>query len=125
MVSVSYRHAPEHQFPAAPEDGFAALQWIATNTEELGGIRGQLAVAGWSTGANIATVVCHMARDAGGPEIVGQMLLCAVTDFDFNRQSYGQIHTSVTAVGMAISGAPIREEIGIALRQFFDISVPA
>ncbi len=88
IVSVDYRHAPEHKFPAAAEDAFAAVQWIADHTIELGGIPGQLAVAGWSAGGNVATVAARMARDAGGPEIVGQLLMNPVTDTDMNRASY-------------------------------------
>ncbi|MCW8194568.1 alpha/beta hydrolase fold domain-containing protein [Proteobacteria bacterium 005FR1] len=80
VVSVNYRHAPEHRFPAAADDGFAALQWIAKHAGELGGIPGQLAVAGWSAGGNIAAVVCQLARDAAGPKISGQLLLTLVTD---------------------------------------------
>jgi acetyl esterase/lipase len=88
IVSVDYRHAPEARFPAAIDDGFAAVQWIAANAIELGGIPGQLVVAGWSAGANVAAVVCHLARDAGGPDIVGQLLLTPVTDCDLDRTSY-------------------------------------
>jgi cation diffusion facilitator CzcD-associated flavoprotein CzcO/acetyl esterase/lipase len=88
IVSVDYRHAPEARFPAAADDGFAAVQWIAANAVELGGIPGQLAVAGWSAGANIAAVACQLARDAGGPEILGQVLLTPVTDCDMSRPSY-------------------------------------
>jgi cation diffusion facilitator CzcD-associated flavoprotein CzcO/acetyl esterase/lipase len=88
IVSVNYRHAPEARFPAAADDGFAAVQWIAANAIELGGVPGQLAVAGWSAGGNVAAVVCHLARDAGGPEILGQVLLTPVTDSDLGRLSY-------------------------------------
>ena len=88
VVSVNYRHAPEDRFPAAADDAFAAAQWIAANATELGGIPGQLAVAGWSAGGNIAAVATQLARDAGGPEIVGQLLLCPVTDSDLSRTSY-------------------------------------
>ena len=88
IVSVNYRHAPEHRFPAAQEDGFAATTWIAEHADELGGIPGQLAVAGWSAGANVAAVVCQMARDAGGPTILGQLLINPVTDSDMSRSSY-------------------------------------
>ena len=88
IVSVDYRHAPEARFPAAPDDGFAAVQWLADNAEALGAIPGQLAVAGWSAGGNVAAVVCQMARDAGGPQISGQMLLTPVTDSDLTRSSY-------------------------------------
>jgi cation diffusion facilitator CzcD-associated flavoprotein CzcO/acetyl esterase/lipase len=88
IISVDYRHAPEARFPAAPDDGFAAVQWVAANAESLGGVPGQLAVAGWSAGGNVAAVVSQMARDAGGPTLVGQLLLTPVTDSDMTRQSY-------------------------------------
>jgi acetyl esterase/lipase len=90
VVSVDYRHAPEARFPAAIDDGFAALGWIAANAIELGGIPGRLAVAGWSAGANIAAVVGRLARDAGGPDIAGQVLLTPVTDADMTRTSYAE-----------------------------------
>ncbi len=88
VVSVGYRHAPEHRFPAAAEDGYAATRWIAEHAAELGGKQGPLLVAGWSAGANIAAVTCHLARDRGGPQIAGQLLVCPVTDCRFDRQSY-------------------------------------
>ncbi|MDH5521662.1 MAG: alpha/beta hydrolase, partial [Acidimicrobiia bacterium] len=88
IVSVDYRHAPEHRFPAAVDDGWAALQWVSENAESLGGLPDQLAVAGWSAGGNLAAVMTQQARDAGGPELRGQMLLTPVTDSDFERASY-------------------------------------
>ena len=88
VISVDYRHAPESPFPAAIEDGFAAVRWIAANAEALGGRRGPLAVCGWSAGGNIAAVVCQLARDAGDPPIAGQVLVTPVTDCDFSRESY-------------------------------------
>jgi acetyl esterase/lipase len=88
IVSVDYRHAPEARYPAAVDDGFAAIKWIADHAVELGGIPGQLAVCGWSAGANVAAVACHRARDAGGPDIVSQVLLMPVTDCDMTRDSY-------------------------------------
>jgi acetyl esterase/lipase len=88
VVSVDYRHAPEHRFPAAVDDAFAALKWIAHNEIELHGIPGQLVVAGWSAGGNLAAAVCQKARDAGGPVIVGQLLITPVTDSDLTRPSY-------------------------------------
>jgi len=171
---------------------------VDANAIELGGIPGQLAVAGWSAGGNIATVACQLARDAGGPHICGQVLICPVVDSDMTRPSYeengdgyilttalmrwfwdhyadpadrgdpraapvrgdlqglpparivaadfdplrdegvayaraleaagvpvrftrarGHTHTSVTMVDVVISGAPVRAEIGKALRDFF------
>ena len=88
IVSVNYRHAPEAPFPAAADDAFAAVQWIAANTAALGGTAGQLGVAGWSAGGNLAAVACQLARDAGGPAILGQLLVTPVTDCDMSRASY-------------------------------------
>ena len=88
VVSVGYRHAPEHRFPAAAEDGYAATRWIAEHAADLGGKPGPVMVAGWSAGANIAAVTCQLARDRGGPQIAGQLLVCPVTDCRFDRPSY-------------------------------------
>jgi cation diffusion facilitator CzcD-associated flavoprotein CzcO/acetyl esterase/lipase len=88
VVSVGYRHAPEHRFPAAAEDGYAATRWIAEHAADLGGKPGPVLVAGWSAGANIAAVTCQLARDRGGPQIAGQLLVCPVTDCRFDRPSY-------------------------------------
>jgi acetyl esterase/lipase len=89
VVSVGYRHAPEHPFPAAAEDGFAATRWVAEHAAELGGRRGgPLLVAGWSAGGNIAAVTCQLARDRGGPAIAGQLLVNPVTDCRVDRPSF-------------------------------------
>ena len=101
VVSVDYRHAPEARFPAAADDASAAVQWVAANAIELGGIPGQLAVAGWSAGGNVAAVACQRARAAGGPELVGQVLLMPVTDCDLTRASYeenGEGHLLTTSL---------------------------
>jgi cation diffusion facilitator CzcD-associated flavoprotein CzcO/acetyl esterase/lipase len=103
IVSVNYRHAPEARFPAAADDGFAAVQWIAANATELGGIPGQLAVTGWSAGGNIAAVACQLSRDAGEPAILGQVLLTPVTDCDMGRGSYEE-----NAEGYALTAAAMR-----------------
>jgi len=88
IVSVNYRHAPEARFPAAADDGLAAVCWVAAHAAELGGMPGALAVAGWSAGANIAAVTCQQARDHGGPAISGQLLLAPVTDCGMSTPSY-------------------------------------
>jgi acetyl esterase/lipase len=80
IVSVDYRHAPEARFPSATEDAWAALRWVAGNVGTLGGDARRLVVAGWSAGANLATTVCRMARDADGPPVCGQLLLMPLTD---------------------------------------------
>jgi acetyl esterase/lipase len=96
IVSVDYRHAPEARFPAAADDGLAAATWIADHAAELGGTSGGIAVAGWSAGANVAAVTAQQAKHTGAPTIVGQVLLCPVTDgtttrpsFDDNAEGYG------------------------------------
>ena len=88
VVSVNYRHAPEHRFPAAAEDAYAATCWVAAHVGQLGGREGPVQVAGWSAGGNLAAVVCQLARDRGGPAIGGQLLVCPVTDSRFDRPSY-------------------------------------
>jgi acetyl esterase/lipase len=88
FVSVGYRHAPEQRFPTAAEDGCAATRWISEHASHLGGRPGPLLVAGWSAGGNIAAFTCQLARDRGGPQISGQLLVCPVTDCDFDRASY-------------------------------------
>jgi acetyl esterase/lipase len=88
VISADYRHAPEHRFPAAVDDAMAAVQWVADNAQALGGTPGQLAVCGWSAGGGIATVVCRLARDMGGPTIVGQALLTPPTSGDTTRRSF-------------------------------------
>jgi cation diffusion facilitator CzcD-associated flavoprotein CzcO/acetyl esterase/lipase len=88
VLSINYRHAPEARFPAAPDDALAAITWISSHAAELGGIRDQLVVAGWSAGANIAAVAAQLARDAGEPRLAGQVLLSPVTDCDLTRRSY-------------------------------------
>jgi cation diffusion facilitator CzcD-associated flavoprotein CzcO/acetyl esterase/lipase len=80
FISVNYRHAPEARFPAAADDGYAALTWVNDHIKELGGIPGEIAVAGWSAGGNVAAVTAQTARDNGGPALKGQLLLTPVTD---------------------------------------------
>jgi cation diffusion facilitator CzcD-associated flavoprotein CzcO/acetyl esterase/lipase len=88
IVSVDYRHGPEARFPAAVDDAVAATNWVARNAGELGGRGGPITLAGWSAGANLAAVVCQIARDAGGPEIGAQLLLTPVTDAPGGTASY-------------------------------------
>jgi acetyl esterase len=80
VFSVEYRKAPEAPFPAAVEDCFAATQYVAAHAAALGIDAGRLAVGGDSAGGNLATVVALLARDAGGPAIVFQLLIYPVTD---------------------------------------------
>jgi acetyl esterase len=79
VVSVDYRLAPRHRFPAAVDDGYAAVVWAAENTAELGA-NGSLGVMGESAGGNLSAVMCLLARDRGGPVIAHQALLYPPTD---------------------------------------------
>jgi acetyl esterase len=90
FVSVDYRCAPEAPFPAAPDDCFAATQWVAENAAPLGISPQRLAVAGDSAGGNLAAVVSKLARDRGGPAIAFQLLLCPVTEHRFDTASYSE-----------------------------------
>jgi acetyl esterase len=88
VVSVDYRLAPEHPFPAALDDAWAATRWVAARASELGLDAGRLAVGGDSAGGNLAAVVALLARDRGGPAIALQSLVYPVTDVAAESQSY-------------------------------------
>ena len=88
VVSVDYRLAPEHQFPTAPEDCYAAVCWVAENAASLNGDPRRIAVGGDSAGGNLAAVVALMARDRGGPPLVFQLLIYPATNHDFTTASY-------------------------------------
>jgi len=87
VVSVDYRLAPEHPFPAPLDDAQAALGWVAEHAEELGGDASRIAVAGDSAGGNLAAVVAQLARDGGGPALCFQLLIYPVTDHEFDSVS--------------------------------------
>ncbi len=88
VVSVDYRLAPEHCYPAAFDDSYAAMVWVNEHAAELGADPARLVVAGDSAGGNLAAAVALAARDRGGPTIAAQLLIYPVTDFDFSTQSY-------------------------------------
>jgi len=88
VVSVDYRLAPEHKFPAAVDDAWAATRWVVAHAAELNVDADRLAVGGDSAGGNLAAVVALLARDQGGPPIRLQVLLYPVTDSNVETGSY-------------------------------------
>ncbi len=88
VVSCHYRQAPEHPFPAAADDAFAAYKWVVDHAAEIGGDAAKIAVAGESAGGNLAAVVTLRARDEGLKPPVHQLLIYPVTDFNFDTPSY-------------------------------------
>jgi acetyl esterase len=93
VASVDYRMGPEHKFPAAVDDSFAALQWVHANATELGADPARLGVHGDSAGANLAAVVALMARDAKGPALRLQSLVYPVADYTMTTPSYDKFAT--------------------------------
>jgi acetyl esterase len=88
MLSLAYRLAPEHPYPAPVEDCFEALCWAAGQSAALGVDAARLAVAGDSAGANLAAACAILVRDRCGPTVRHQLLLYPVTDRDYARASY-------------------------------------
>jgi acetyl esterase len=102
VVSVDYRLAPEHKFPAAPDDCLAASRWAATQAVTFGGDAARMALAGDSAGACLAAVTALRLRDEGGPSLRGQLLFYPVTDYpEVLPESY---RTYATGYGLTSAG---------------------
>ncbi|QOV40448.1 alpha/beta hydrolase [Streptomyces ferrugineus] len=80
VVSVEYRLAPEHPYPAQIEDVYAGLEWTAKHAGEFGGDPQRIVVAGASAGGGLSAALALLTRDRGGPELIGQVLLCPMLD---------------------------------------------
>jgi acetyl esterase/lipase len=88
VVSVDYRLAPEHPFPAGVDDCWAALRWVGEHADELAADPSRIAVAGDSAGGNLAAVMAHLARDNGGPALTFQLLWYPVVTADLSLPSH-------------------------------------
>jgi acetyl esterase len=95
VISVDYRLAPEHKFPAAVDDAINSTTWIAANAGKLGIDASRLMVGGDSAGGNLAAVVSLAARDGNGPKIAGQVLIYPATDFSMKHPSHREPETSI------------------------------
>ena len=129
VVSVDYRLAPEHKFPAGVEDCLAATRWAASQAAALGADPARIAVAGDSAGATMAAVTALRVRDEGGPALRGQLLLYPVTDYhtpgtpsyEENGEGYGLTrdtmkwfwshYLSDPAEGLHPHAAPLRASV--------------
>jgi acetyl esterase len=88
VVSVDYRLAPEHPYPAAIDDAWAATQWVAEHGNEIDADAGRLAVAGDSAGGTISAAIAQRSRDTGGPPILFQLLWYPATLWDSSLPSF-------------------------------------
>lgn len=88
VVSVDYRLAPEYKFPAAAEEAYTAIQWIAQHASSMGADPNRMAVGGDSAGGNLAAVAALMARDRKAPRLLHQLLVYPVTHYSFDTVSY-------------------------------------
>ncbi|SDK64050.1 acetyl esterase [Catalinimonas alkaloidigena] len=95
VVSVAYRQAPEHKYPAAVNDAYAATQWVLTNARQLNGDPTRVAVGGESAGANLATVTCLKTIREGGQKPLMQLLIYPVTDARMAYPSYEEHREAV------------------------------
>ncbi len=87
VISIGYRQAPEHKFPAAVEDSYAAAEWVVEHAQELGFDPRRIAVGGDSAGGGLAAVVCQLAAHNDGPRLALQVLLCPVMDMSTESPS--------------------------------------
>ena len=110
VVAAGYRLAPEHKFPAATDDTFAALRWVADHAADFGGDPARIAVMGDSAGGSLAAVAAQRARDAGGPRLVAQVLVYPVVDPTArlaSRELFGEGYViTASGAGLVLGAVP-------------------
>jgi len=104
VVSVGYRLAPEHAFPAGLEDAYAAARWAVDHGDELGWDGGTLALAGDSSGGTFAAAVAALAHDDGFDRITHQVLLYPSLDLDFDIDRYPSLRENAVGYGLETAG---------------------
>ncbi|NKB59135.1 MAG: alpha/beta hydrolase fold domain-containing protein [Alphaproteobacteria bacterium] len=119
IVSVDYRLAPEHKFPAGLEDCLTVLDWVAANATGIEGDASRIAIGGDSAGGNLAAAACQVARDKGGPPIVFQLLIYPATDFTADMTS-----PRSNAAGFGLSDVSIEWMRNCYLTDPFDATDP-
>ena len=108
VMTVDYRLAPEHPFPAGLEDCYAATSWMAAHAAQFQGDPARIAVGGESGGGNFAAAIALMSRDRRGPVLVFQLLICPVGDFRLTTTSWKDY-----------DGYMIREKEFLIVRDFY------
>ncbi|MFJ2031796.1 alpha/beta hydrolase [Streptosporangium sp. NPDC087985] len=104
VVSVGYRLAPEHAFPAGLEDCYAAVRWAAENGETLGWDGTTLAIAGDSSGGTFVAAVAGMAHDDGFDRITHQVMFYPSLDLDFDVDRYASLRENAVGYGLETAG---------------------
>ena len=104
VVSVGYRLAPEHLFPAGLEDCHAVVRWVVDSSERLSWDQQTLAVAGDSSGGNLAAAVAALAHDEGPPAITHQILYYPSLDLDFDVDRYPSLRQNAVGYGLETAG---------------------
>lgn len=104
VVSVGYRLAPEHAFPAGLTGCYTAVRWVADNQDKFGWDGQTLAIAGDSSGGNFVAAVAGMAKDHGFDRITHQVLYYPSLDLDFNEDRYESLRTNAVGYGLETAG---------------------